>query len=78
MDNQLIKYDDFYKINSVTGLKTYQKVKQVLAEFDVNLKAEANRKLKDEETSSLNSSLAGAELRHQNMWDSGLKINQLV
>lgn len=74
MENQFIKYNDaFYKVNSFTALKCYQKVKEVLAEFDVKLKEETSK-----EDSSIHPDPVNPEPKRQSMWDSGLKVNKLV
>lgn len=78
MDNLFIKYHDFFRVNSVTGLKSYQKVKEILAGFDVKSNEEMCPNSKDEAASARNSGLPGLELNQQRIRDSNLKINQLV
>jgi hypothetical protein len=74
MENQFIRYNDaLYTVNSFAGLKCYQKVKEVLAEFDVKLKEEMAN---DDSSSELNPS--NPEPKRQNIWESGVKVNLLV
>ncbi|HEX3047033.1 MAG TPA: hypothetical protein VHY08_19925 [Bacillota bacterium] len=79
MDNLFIKYGNAVnKLDSFTGLKCYQKVKEVLVEFDVKHNEEMAKIPGSEGDSTFNLNQATPESRRHFFLDTGLNVNKLV